>query len=185
MGFSTEFYDTLDRISEIKHRNGSSGSFTTAYTYTYTSSGRLYSVTDHLNGSEKTVFEYDTNGNVISSYKTNSSGTVITGTSAAYDESGRPVAMIDRYTYTYGSSSTGNAMSGYAYLYNDDGMLSSMTVIGTHVTAEIAPTYDGLGRLSSRRVDFSSTLRNNLGYSYVSSGTYTSGRVNTFTSVLT
>ena len=181
-------YDALDRISEIKHRNGSSGSFTTAYTYTYTSAGYLYSVTDHVNGGETTVYEYDSGGRVISSYVTSSANEILSASTVFYDDGSRVRSLFDHFSYNAGSALC-EASDYYSYFYSQTtGNLSKLSYRGTGISGEVSPVYDNLGRTKSRTLEYdisnSDAFYNKITYGYASNGTYTSGRVSSYGSVI-
>ena len=178
----------LDRISEIKYRNGSSGTSTTAFRYSYTATGLLHSVTDCLNGGETTVYEYDTAGKLVSSYKTSSAGNITYGSAVFYDEESRVDMVFDDFSY-YSGTVLRDESAYYSYSYNSSGNLSYARYKGTYIYETVTPVYDNLGRLKDRTVVYgingstSGTLYNHQhleyedglnGYSYGQISKYTS-----------
>lgn len=175
-------YDTLERISEIKYRSGSSGSFTTAYSYTYDSAGHLRSVTDHSNN-EVTMYEYDLTGKLLGSYVYDSTTNYNkNGTSVYYDaETSKVDIVFNSYDYKY-SSGVDYDSTDYSYSYNSNtGNISELRTQGDYISGTVKPVYDNLGRASSRVLDYnvnnSDAFYNKLTYSFESNGSYTSGRV--------
>lgn len=180
-------YDAVDRISEIKYRNGSSGSFTTVYSYTYNAAGQLYSIEDHESG-EVTLYKYDAAGKMIGSYVCDSSTDLNKyGSTVYYDDQSRVSSAYYSFDYPYSGGTTYDS-THYQYSYNNVGIISKIQTSGSSITGTISPEYDNLGRTKTRELDYddsgSNAFYNKLTYSYASNGTYTSGRVSQVDSVV-
>jgi YD repeat-containing protein len=119
-------YDVLDRISEIQYNT--SGSYQTAYKYTYDTAGNLFSVEDLLSG-ENTVFKYDESGRLLSSYVYDADTFKnLYGTSITYDDQQRVSLIQNTLDYSVGSSAYSGRTS-YSYTYStQNGFLSSWII---------------------------------------------------------
>lgn len=180
-------YDQQERISEIQHRNGNSGSFATVYSYRYDSAGHLYSVTDYERD-EVTVYNYDPTGKLIQScvYDSNSNLNK-SGSYVYYDpETSRVSIVWNSFDYSC-PGGTDYDDTYYSYFYSDiTGNISRLQTAGDSIAGNIYPEYDNLGRSKSRTLDYNiagnDAFYNKLTYSYYSNAGYTSGRISQVTS---
>ena len=156
-------YDALDRVTQMQYNTGSGGAFVTAYSYEYDAAGRLYSQTDHTSN-ETTVYRYDNAGKLTHSYVYDTASyNKLAGTSVYYDEQSRVddvyYAFLDQsgsmwrnqwlvYDYTY------NGYTGYLYDLVITNYLSKDTETIAEAQFTITPTYDSIGRITRRVVEY-------------------------------
>lgn len=175
-------YDTLDRISEIQYNIGVNSAWLTVYSYTYDTSGNLFSVTDHIND-EVTMLHYDAEGKLIQSYVYDSETyTNLYGSYIYYDEHSRVYMIFHSYDYAI-SGGTAQSYLYYAYDYNEtNGSIELLELSGDYVYGKVNPAYDNFGRTSTRTFDFNANdtdaFYNKLTYDYVTSSSgYESSKV--------
>ncbi len=160
-------YDTLDRVSSIVY-NGTVSSVTAstrvyhyAYYYKYDAAGRLYSVTDPIQGTT-TVYRYDHAGNVTGTYTYDTDDDIIqNGALFYYDRAGR----LDDVYYTFDYNHNVGVFYEqihYDYTYSQStGYLSRLKVSNEAISdtdilrmeLSISPTYDALGRQTGRHTE--------------------------------
>ena len=183
----------LERVSEIWYNTGTGNAFEKVYSYTYSSAGALYSVTDHKNN-EATFYKYDTEGKLVQSYTADADDdTVISGIELWYDEQSRIDAAF--YSLDY-RSTTGHYFETltYGYYYDPEtGELSSMTFMGEIITngleGTIDPTYDKFGRTTQKVISYTqagaSKFYNKIEYTYkTSSGGLQTGLISSVTNTV-
>ena len=140
-------YDELDRLKEIHYNNGIDGAFETAYSYSYDGNGNLSKMVDHIR-CEATVYGYDVAGNLTDSYVYDTvNDEALTSNRYVYDEQQRLKNAFTRYQY-----SASSYMSRY-FAYNTDSTLKYVSY-GSAIPGKITPTYDALGRVTQRVIDF-------------------------------
>ena len=181
-------YDEYERISEIEYRNGNSGSFTTAFKYTYDADGNLYSIED-VENHEITVNDFDASGSLRSSVTYNSSNYCNKYRGHYYyDDESRISEMYDSFDCKVGSGyyQAGNC---YWFEYTDTGNLEELEIYDVNYSAKIDPQYDNLGRANTRSITAGTSgtahhFYNSISFSYALSGTYSTGRVSQLNSVI-
>ena len=164
----------LERVSEIWYNTGTGNAFEKVYSYTYSSAGALYSVTDHKNN-EATFYKYDTEGKLVQSYTVDADyELVLSGINLRYDSQSR-LSMASYSLDYYSTAGAYNEILTYEYAYDEaSGDLSEMTVNGlTGVNGKILPIYDDFGRTTERtirfNVDSEYAFYNKLTYTYQAS----------------
>ena len=173
-------YDELDRISEIRYRQGNSGSFTTAYSYTYSAAGQLYSVKDHETD-EVTLYQYNASGKLIgSTVYSDTTNLNLYGSAICYDDQSRVSLVFHSFDYPY-LYGTIDDNTSYTYYYNNAGNVSQLRTEGDSISGKIEPAYDNLGRTQTRILDYNvggnDAFYQKYTFHYLSNGTDTSGRI--------
>ena len=174
-------YDVLDRVSEVQYNTGTSGAFETVYSYTYDSSGNIYSVTDHTSD-EVTLYKHDAAGKLIESYVYDKNTYLnLYGTTIYYDEDSRIDMVFHSFDYACASGTTADS-SDYSYSYNaTTGNISKLRISGDYISGTISPIYDNFGRTSTKTIEFntngSAAFYNKLVYDYLTYDNYESARV--------
>ena len=101
------------------------------------------------------MYKYDAQGKLVRSYVYDD-GTYLNlyGTTVYYDEQSRLSMVFHSFDY-HTSSGTTYDMTYYSYWYNtSNGNLQQLTVSGDYIYGTVNPVYDGLGRTTSKTVDF-------------------------------
>ena len=173
-------YDQLNRVSEVQYRQGSTGSFTTAFSYTYNAGGQIHSIRDHASD-EVTLYKYNAAGKVIGSYVYDETAELNKyGATAYYDEQSRVSMVFHSFDYPYSSGMSYDS-TYYSYSYNDTGTVGKFQTNGSYVSGLIELEYDNLGRTKTRTLDYniggSDAFYTKYTFSYANNGIYTTGRV--------
>lgn len=146
------YYDSLDRISEIKYNINGDENCITVYSYTYNSHGHLYSIEDHINN-QVTVFNYDSAGNLMSSHLYDSETYVKQLDIAAYYDNQSRVSLVLQSFDMTSSVGSFTDMLGYSYEYDTDtNYISNFDIFGNYITLSVTPTYDNLGKTEKREI---------------------------------
>lgn len=185
-------YDPLDRICEILYNVTVDGAetFETAYTYTYTAAGLLYSVTDHAN-QETSMYQYDMTGRLTDFYVYDvTTQNIKHSASLVYDSESRISQKLYSLDYTV-SGGVQDDKTAYTYSYNTTtGKLTKLTLSSGSLLLAIRPTYNNLGQTTYHSIDVSIDdfyefyYHKSYTYQTDSTGTYTSGLVSQYTSVV-
>ncbi len=186
-GFSVRYvYDKLDNVKEVWYKEGSN-SEVKAYAYSYTAQGQLYRFENLLSG-KNTVYKYDTAGKLIAFIEYDGDEMVNEFSSSMYYNDEGKLQMV-WYSLDYSfASGTADHSPNYFYSYNPDGSLKNTEVDAVTATGNIRYIYDTYNRLTGKTSDFyltaDSTKRftNTVGYTFSSSGSYTSAQVASYTS---
>ena len=186
-GFSVRYvYDKLDNVKEVWYKEGSN-SEVKAYAYSYTAQGQLYRFENLLSG-KNTVYKYDTAGKLIAFIEYDGDEMVNEFSSSMYYNDEGKLQMV-WYSLDYSfASGTADHSPNYFYSYNPDGSLKNTNVDAVTATGNIQYSYDSYNRLTGKTSDFyltaDSTKRftNTVGYTFSSSGSYTSAQVASYTS---
>ena len=131
------FYDNLDRIVSLRYNNNEQ----TAFNYTYNRFGSVSAITDTASGIAK-IYDYDTVGRLISARTENGTNDVFR-THYTYDG----LSRLDTLKYVYSTSAGTRYTHEYSATYGED---SRVNTFGLNGIFSITPTFDGLGRQSSR-----------------------------------
>ena len=137
-------YDNLDRIVSLRYNNNEQ----TAFNYTYNRFSSVSAITDTASGIAK-IYDYDTVGRLISARTENGTNDVFR-THYTYDG----LSRLDTLKYVYSTSAGTRYTHEYSATYGED---SRVNTFGLNGIFSITPTFDGLGRQSSR------VLKNGLG----------------------
>ena len=130
-------YDNLDRIVSLRYNNNEQ----TAFNYTYNRFGSVSAITDTASGIAK-IYDYDTVGRLISARTENGTNDVFR-THYTYDG----LSRLDTLKYVYSTSAGTRYTHEYSATYGED---SRVNTFGLNGIFSITPTFDGLGRQSSR-----------------------------------
>mgnify|MGYP004468819933 CR=1 FL=1 len=130
-------YDNLDRIVSLRYNNNEQ----TAFNYTYNRFGSVSAITDTASGIAK-IYDYDTVGRLISARTENGTNDVFR-THYTYDG----LSRLDTLKYVYSASAGTRYTHEYSATYGED---SRVNTFGLNGIFSITPTFDGLGRQSSR-----------------------------------
>ena len=183
-GFSEEYvYNALEMLEEIWY-NYSDGTKLQACEYIYTNNGQLHR-TDDLLGGRSTVYDYNSAGKLVavSDYETADMDYYM-GTGYTYNKDGRVSLMSVRMDYLQGTSEK-MVTQLYGYTYDEDGRVISGYTRLDNSSTTFTYTYDELKRISSSTYTAPSGLSINSSYTYHNwSNTYTTGRVETYTSTV-
>ena len=131
------YYDNLDRIVSLRYNNNEQ----TAFNYTYNRFGSVSAITDTASGIAK-IYDYDTVGRLISARTENGTNDVFR-THYTYDG----LSRLDTLKYVYSTSAGTRYTHEYSATYGED---SRVNTFGLNGIFSITPTFDGLGRQSSR-----------------------------------
>ena len=131
------FYDNLDRIVSLRYNNNEQ----TAFNYTYNRFGSVSAITDTASGIAK-IYDYDTVGRLISARTENGTNDVFR-THYTYDG----LSRLDTLKYVYSTAAGTRYTHEYSATYGED---SRVNTFGLNGIFSITPTFDGLGRQSSR-----------------------------------
>ena len=131
------FYDNLDRIVSLRYNNNEQ----TAFNYTYNRFGSVSAITDTASGIAK-IYDYDTVGRLISARTENGTNDVFR-THYTYDG----LSRLDTLKYVYSTAAGTQYTHEYSATYGED---SRVNTFGLNGIFSITPTFDGLGRQSSR-----------------------------------
>ena len=131
------YYDNLDRIVSLRYNNNEQ----TAFNYTYNRFGSVSAITDTASGIAK-IYDYDTVGRLISARTENGTNDVFR-THYTYDG----LSRLDTLKYVYSASAGTRYTHEYSATYGED---SRVNTFGLNGIFSITPTFDGLGRQSSR-----------------------------------
>ena len=129
-------YDNLDRIVSLRYNNEQ-----TAFNYTYNRFGSVSAITDTASGIAK-IYDYDTVGRLISARTENGTNDVFR-THYTYDG----LSRLDTLKYVYSTAAGTRYTHEYSATYGED---SRVNTFGLNGIFSITPTFDGLGRQSSR-----------------------------------
>ena len=113
----------------------------TAFNYTYNRFGSVSAITDTASGIAK-IYDYDTVGRLISARTENGTNDVFR-THYTYDG----LSRLDTLKYVYSTSAGTRYTHEYSATYGED---SRVNTFGLNGIFSITPTFDGLGRQSSR-----------------------------------
>ncbi len=130
-------YDNLDRIVSLRYNNNEQ----TAFNYTYNRFGSVSAITDTASGIAK-IYDYDTVGRLISARTENGTNDVFR-THYTYDG----LSRLDTLKYVYSTAAGTRYTHEYSATYGED---SRVNTFGLNGIFSITPTFDGLGRQSSR-----------------------------------
>ena len=131
------YYDNLDRIVSLRYNNNEQ----TAFNYTYNRFGSVSAITDTASGIAK-IYDYDTVGRLISARTENGTNDVFR-THYTYDG----LSRLDTLKYVYSTAAGTRYTHEYSATYGED---SRVNTFGLNGIFSITPTFDGLGRQSSR-----------------------------------
>ena len=131
------YYDNLDRIVSLRYNNNEQ----TAFNYTYNRFGSVSAITDTASGIAK-IYDYDTVGRLISARTENGTNDVFR-THYTYDG----LSRLDTLKYVYSTAAGTQYTHEYSATYGED---SRVNTFGLNGIFSITPTFDGLGRQSSR-----------------------------------
>ena len=131
------YYDNLDRIVSLRYNNNEQ----TAFNYTYNRFGSVSAITDTASGIAK-IYDYDTVGRLISARTENGTNDVFR-THYTYDG----LSRLDTLKYVYSTAAGTHYTHEYSATYGED---SRVNTFGLNGIFSITPTFDGLGRQSSR-----------------------------------
>lgn len=131
------FYDNLDRIVSLRYNNNEQ----TAFNYTYNRFGSVSAITDTASGIAK-IYDYDTVGRLISARTENGTNDVFR-THYTYDG----LSRLDTLKYVYSTAAGTRYTHEYSATYGED---SRVNTFGLNGIFSMTPTFDGLGRQSSR-----------------------------------
>ena len=113
----------------------------TAFNYTYNRFGSVSAITDTASGIAK-IYDYDTVGRLISARTENGTNDVFR-THYTYDG----LSRLDTLKYVYSTAAGTRYTHEYSATYGED---SRVNTFGLNGIFSITPTFDGLGRQSSR-----------------------------------
>ena len=130
-------YDNLDRIVSLRYNNNEQ----TAFNYTYNRFGSVSAITDTASGIAK-IYDYDTVGRLISARTENGTNDVFR-THYTYDG----LSRLDTLKYVYSTAAGTRYTHEYSATYGEDNRVNTFGLNGIF---SITPTFDGLGRQSSR-----------------------------------
>ena len=131
------YYDNLDRIVSLRYNNNEQ----TAFNYTYNRFGSVSAITDTASGIAK-IYDYDTVGRLIYARTENGTNDVFR-THYTYDG----LSRLDTLKYVYSTAAGTRYTHEYSATYGED---SRVNTFGLNGIFSITPTFDGLGRQSSR-----------------------------------
>ena len=131
------YYDNLDRIVSLRYNNNEQ----TAFNYTYNRFGSVSAITDTASGIAK-IYDYDTVGRLISARTENGTNDVFR-THYTYDG----LSRLDTLKYVYSTAAGTRYTHEYSATYGED---SRVNTFGLNGIFSMTPTFDGLGRQSSR-----------------------------------
>ena len=131
------YYDNLDRIVSLRYNNNEQ----TAFNYTYNRFGSVSSITDTASGIAK-IYDYDTVDRLISARTENGTNDAFR-THYTYDG----LSRLDTLKYVYSTAAGTQYTHEYSATYGTDSRVESFALDGIF---SITPTFDGLGRQSSR-----------------------------------
>ena len=131
------YYDNLDRIVSLRYNNNEQ----TAFNYTYNRFGSVSAITDTASGIAK-IYDYDTVGRLISARTENGTNDIFR-THYTYDG----ISRLDALKYVYSTVAGTRYTHEYSATYGED---SRVNTFGLNGIFSITPTFDGLGRQSSR-----------------------------------
>jgi len=138
-------YNELDMISEIWYTKD--GVRTKAYSYFYTSDGKIAELTDHLLGKGE-IYTYGTDGKLDTVSKFDSSTKKMSySENLCYDEKGRYSGSAYGYSYTYNGSSYRYELSN-VIRYNTDETVDDVNICHGNYSNDINYNYDKFGRLT-------------------------------------
>ena len=130
-------YDNLDRIVSLRYNNNEQ----TAFNYAYNRFGSVSAITDTASGIAK-IYDYDTVGRLISARTENGTNDVFR-THYTYDG----LSRLDTLKYVYSTAAGTQYTQEYSATYGEDNRVNTFGLNGIF---SITPTFDGLGRQSSR-----------------------------------
>ena len=158
-GFRVRYeYDILDRVTKIYEKQGTANE-TLAYEFLYNNEGDLFAVRNRKT-SRVNLFEYDHAGRCMASTERTFSvsngqvvlGTVVSGYKYEYDQCNNLTKLV-----CTAAGSTWNTV----YTYDEDNRPETTTFASGKVQTN---TYDGMGRLTRKRLGLSSNYDTTLTY---------------------
>ncbi len=186
-------YDELENLSELWYSYNGGETITAAYTYTYGADNQLCRF-DNLLTEKSIVYTYDSFGRLtgFAEYDTESMKNTL-GMRQTYNEQGQLMEVTYRAPYSH-SNGTSDWLARYAYSYGTDGGEGADTLEASNITwgspfHTILSTqyeYDVLNRLTAQTNTYGSgttSFEAEITYSYLTSGTNTSGIVSQYTSI--
>ncbi len=176
-------YDELDRLSQVCYTDtdNSGNSVKNSYLYTYTSAGELHSVTS-TEADRSYYYVRDSEGKIIF-YNENDAtdGTELLKISCEYDEKNRLVYSTNTMIYAT-ETGTASAWLSVECGYNPDDTLGTYSLwTDDSIRVNMAYTYDGLNRLSTKSISTESFTRLE-SYTYKLQNDLTTPQVATYTS---
>lgn len=179
-------YNDLELLSEIWYTNSTTN--TLAYSYEYTSAGLLYKFVDHING-KTTVYKYDRSGRLAESAEfDNDEYLNVFSSRVLYDED--EVSAVYYYLDHLNGTRVDATQWNISFTYDHDGVLTESRIRTALTTGSDVYTYDDYDRVTSiSKVHYingnsSTNFSNTVEYTYVNSGTNTSGRIATYSSTV-
>ena len=188
-------YNDIDLPGEVWYTEGEAEE-ALAYKYEYTATGQVYKYTDYVNGSygragRSTVYKYDTNDRLVGfiEYENNNSYQDFSS-EISYNDKGLLYATNYKINHLDGDEVDCTPWRYYRF-YDTSGQQIKRVSIDTYtVDGDERYYYDGYDRLTSQTNSFSVSgntsvkFTNQIDYTYVISGYYTSSLVKTYTSTV-